>query len=122
MTERYAAAVAVDYWHRLGRTIPCTPLYTIISNKQMRVYNAQDNVDALMRADLETCTILSTRLAESYRTDRELDWIFGQAIAHEYGHLSGLDDSTDWDIMDARSGVTPYYLWHRRAFLRRIER
>jgi hypothetical protein len=117
MTFEFASAVAVDYWAQQDRHIPCTPTPYLMSETESDhatdAYGSQ--VDMLSDAP-SGCTIDISVTAEAYRTDRDLDWMYCQDIAHEFGHLAGLDDDTG-GLMDLPVNVVPFGCAHQRQWM-----
>lgn len=88
MTFAVAAAIAVSYWGARDMPPTCNPQPYPISQAAMSVFDGQDGVQAVARAEQGTCRVLiAPRLAVIRRRDPV--W-YCTIIVHEIGHLHGL--------------------------------
>lgn len=112
MTFNFAVIAAKDYWASHGVTIPCRPQRQRLTWANVAGWR-QSGYDPDMITKVETCTVLVHPRAEWYRVHREFAWLYCREVAHELGHLAGLEHD------DPRIDARPWGCTHPRKFLRR---
>lgn len=121
MTFEFAALVAVNYWQARGVHIPCHPTAKVLTIAEDDAIQASIPADEHldMFAIQATCTIVISPDTAALRTDRDLDWYYCMDVAHELGHLGGLDHDYG-GVMNRNQNITPRGCLHPREFLRSL--
>jgi hypothetical protein len=119
MTYEYASAVAIEYWAERGVTVPGKPTLRIWPEAEWAEFENHypPGYGVYAVADIKGNQVWLNPLLEHYRRDPQSAWIYGQTIAHEFGHLAGLEHSDDPDSLMAPSPwVVPFGIAHPRQY------
>lgn len=90
MSFAFARTVAVDYWAKHHVTVPCKPTRRLLSWRESAKLDASFGTGVSMATYPGTCEVQITRTGATYRTDRDLEWLYCTDVVHEIGHIAGL--------------------------------
>lgn len=107
MSFEFARLVAVDYWAQRAVAVPCRPSVALQTTAQADAMSAAWGFPVAMWALRDSCQVAVTPMAEVYRTDVDLDWLYCADVVHEVGHLAGLGHEYG-GVMNPAENVVPF--------------
>jgi hypothetical protein len=114
-----ALAISLSFWGARGVHVPCQPVAVLGADSELPVMDEWGNI-AAMGTYVETCRILISSDVDTYRSDRDLAPLYCQDVAHEVGHIGGLEH-TETGLMAPAPDWTsiPYECVHWWTWARR---
>jgi hypothetical protein len=114
-----ALAISLNFWSARGVEIPCRPVAIMAADSELPVTDEWGNV-AAMATFTSTCRILISGAADMDRSDRDMAPVYCQEVAHEVGHIGGLEH-TETGLMAPAPDWTsiPYECVHWWTWARR---
>lgn len=110
-----AVAIAASFWGQRGVQVPCHPVAVQNADAQLPIIEAT-GLPAAMATRVDTCQILISENAGTYPPDKDMAPLYCAEVAHEVGHLGGLEH-TATGLMAADGGDwtdIPYECYHWR--------